>query len=41
MDATNVGVLGEDDRACLKELGDYLATTDAWHRFAIWLLHKL
>jgi hypothetical protein len=40
MDATNVGVLGEDDRACLKELGDYLATTDAWQRFAIWLLHK-
>jgi hypothetical protein len=40
MDATDVGVLGEDDRACLEELGQYLAATDAWQRFAIWLLHK-
>ena len=40
MDATDVGVLGEDDRACLEELGQYLASTDAWQRFGIWLLHK-
>ena len=40
MDATDVGVLGEDDRACLDELGQYLAATDAWQRFGIWLLHK-
>jgi hypothetical protein len=40
MDGTDVGVLGEDDRACLDELGRYLAATDAWQRFGIWLLHK-
>ena len=40
MDATDVGVLGEDDQACLDELGRYLADTDAWRRFGIWLLHK-
>jgi hypothetical protein len=40
MDATDVGVLGEDDRACLEELGQYLAATDAWQRFGVWLLHK-
>jgi hypothetical protein len=40
MDATDVGKLREDDRACLDELGDYLVSTDAWQRFAIWLLHK-
>jgi hypothetical protein len=40
MDATDVGVLSDDDRACLRELGEYLVTTDAWQRFAIWLLHK-
>lgn len=40
MDATDVGELGEDDRACLDELGEYLASTEAWQRFAIWLLHK-
>src|ERR1700742_2194266 len=40
MDATDVGELGEDDRACLEELGQYLVTTDAWQRFGIWLLHK-
>src|SRR5271166_5393401 len=40
MDATDVGVLGEDDRACLDELGEYLAASDAWQRFGIWLLHK-
>ena len=40
MDATDVGTLSEDDRACLDELGDYLVSTDAFQRFAIWLLHK-
>jgi hypothetical protein len=40
MDTTDVGVLGEDDRACLEELGQYLAATDAWPRFGVWLLHK-
>ncbi len=40
MDGTEVGVLTDDDRACLTELGQYLATTDAWKRFGIWLLHK-
>jgi hypothetical protein len=40
MDATDVGELHEDDRACLEELGQYLASTDAWQRFGIWLLHK-
>ncbi len=40
MDATDVGMLSEDDRACLDELGQYLVSTDAWQRFAIWLLHK-
>jgi hypothetical protein len=40
VDATDVGVLTEDDRACLDELGEYLATNDAWQRFAVWLLHK-
>ena len=40
MDGSEVGVLTDDDRACLTELGQYLATTDAWKRFGIWLLHK-
>ena len=40
MDATDVGELREDDRACLQDLGQYLASTDAWQRFGIWLLHK-
>ena len=40
MDATDVGMLSADDRACLDELGDYLVSTDAFQRFAIWLLHK-
>jgi len=40
MDATDVGLLSEDDRACLDELGQYLVSTDAWQRFAVWLLHK-
>ena len=38
--ATDVGELGEDDRACLEELGQYLVFTDAWQRFGIWSLHK-
>jgi hypothetical protein len=40
MDTTDVGVLHDDDRACLDALGQYLAGTDAWQRFGIWLLHK-
>src|SRR6476661_8554167 len=40
MDATDVGELSDDDRACLEELGQYLVDSDAWERFAIWLLHK-
>ncbi len=40
MDTTDVAVLDESDRACLDELGHYLVSTDAWQRFAIWLLHK-
>ena len=40
MDATDVGVLSDDDRACLAELGERLIATDAWQRFGIWLLHK-
>jgi hypothetical protein len=40
MDATNVGELAEDDRACLDEVGQYLVAADAWQRFGIWLLHK-
>jgi hypothetical protein len=40
MDATDVGVLSEDDRECLAELGQYLVDAGADHRFAVWLLHK-
>jgi hypothetical protein len=40
MDTTDVAVLDEADGACLDELGQYLVSTDAWQRFAIWLLHK-
>ena len=40
MDATNVGTLAADDRACLEDVGQYLAATDAWQRFGVWLLHK-
>jgi hypothetical protein len=40
MDASDVAVLDEADRACLDELGEYLVSNDAWRRFAIWLLHK-
>jgi hypothetical protein len=41
MDVTDVGVLRDDDRACLDELGQYLAASDAWHRFGVWLLHAV
>jgi hypothetical protein len=37
---TDVGVLRDDDKACLDEIGQFLVLHDAWHRFAIWLLHK-
>ena len=40
MDTTDVAVLDGTDRACLDELGQFLVLTDAWQRFAIWLLHK-
>ena len=40
MDGSDVGVLSEADRACLQELGRFLGSSDAWRRFAIWLLHK-
>ena len=40
MDMTDVAVLDEADDACLDQLGRYLVSTDAWQRFAIWLLHK-
>ena len=40
MDATDVGALTDHDRACLAEIGEYLVATDAWQRFAMWLLHK-
>ena len=40
MDTTDVGMLSEEDRACLDEVGRYLVSTDAYQRFAIWLLHK-
>ncbi|MGC2346639.1 MAG: hypothetical protein WA630_22180 [Mycobacterium sp.] len=40
MDATDVGVLTEDDQDCLEELGHYLVSADGWRRFSIWLLHK-
>jgi hypothetical protein len=40
MDTTDVAVLDEADHACLDQLGQYLVSTDAWPRFAIWLLHK-
>ncbi len=40
MDLTDVGLLDDSDHACLREIGAYLTTTDAWRRFAIWLLHK-
>ena len=39
MDDTDVGVLTDDDRACLDELGAYLVTTESW-QLAVWLLHK-
>jgi hypothetical protein len=36
----DVAALDDADGSCLDELGDYLVSTDAWQRFAIWLLHK-
>jgi hypothetical protein len=40
MDATDVGVLTEDDRDCLDDLAEYLVAADGWQRFQLWLLHK-
>lgn len=40
MDASDVGVLTDDDRDCIAELGDYLVASGGWERFAVWLLHK-
>jgi hypothetical protein len=40
MDTTDVGVLSEDDRTCLADLGQHLAAAGACHRFGVWLLHK-
>ena len=40
MEATDVGVMTEYDRAFLDELVDYLVTTESWRQFAVWLLHK-
>jgi hypothetical protein len=40
MDITDVAVLDDADGACLEQLGQYFVSTDAWQRFAIWLLHK-
>ena len=37
MDATDVGILADDDHACLRELGEYLVTTAASQRYAVWL----
>jgi hypothetical protein len=36
----DLGILSVDDRECLREVGNFLAATDAWKRFALWLLHK-
>jgi hypothetical protein len=40
MDKTDVGVLSDDDRACIDEIGRYLVEAGAAQRFALWLLHK-
>jgi hypothetical protein len=40
MDETDVGILTDDDRDCLNNLGEYLVSVNAWSRFGIWLLHK-
>lgn len=40
MDKTDVGVLSDDDRACLDEIGRFLVEAGAAERFALWLLHK-
>lgn len=40
MDKTDVGVLSDDDRACIDQIGRYLVEAGAAERFALWLLHK-
>jgi hypothetical protein len=40
MDASDVGLLTQSDKDCITELADYLVSTDAWQRFAVWLLHR-
>jgi hypothetical protein len=40
MDKTDVGVLSDEDRACIDEIGRYLVEAGAAQRFALWLLHK-
>lgn len=40
MDATDVGILSEDDRACLADVGRFLVDSGSSDRFAMWLLHK-
>lgn len=40
MDKTDVGVLSEDDRTCIDEIGRYLVEAGSAQRFALWLLHK-
>lgn len=40
MDKTDVGVLSDDDRVCIDEIGRYLIEAGAAQRFALWLLHK-
>lgn len=40
IDTAEVAVLDAADGACLEQLGEYLVSTEAWQRFAIWLLHK-
>jgi hypothetical protein len=40
MDATDVGILSDDDRACLAEVGRLIVDTGNSDRLAMWLLHK-
>ncbi len=40
MDETDVGVLTDEDRTCLAEIGRYLVAVGVGQRFALWLLHK-
>jgi hypothetical protein len=40
IDAGGVGTMSESDRECLGEVGNFLASTDGWRRFALWMLHK-